>query len=78
MQEIDYYLSWELLEMPAAEEHYTERLWRMDALSGWQERVPAPPPAEPADLGLPSAKHLYLCPQTLERAVSRATWQSTH
>jgi predicted O-linked N-acetylglucosamine transferase (SPINDLY family) len=63
---MDYFLSSELLEIPQAEGHYSERLVQLPLLSTFYER--------PRRLGksrdrayfqLPSDRHVYLCPQTL-------------
>jgi uncharacterized protein (TIGR03032 family) len=63
---IDVFLSSQELEIPEADSHYTEELWRLPTLATLYD--PLPPRAERrsrAAFGLPEANHLYLCPQTL-------------
>lgn len=63
---IDYFLSSELLEVPGADDHYTEELVRLATLGTYYFR-----PHQPADarararLGLAETEHIYACPQTL-------------
>jgi predicted O-linked N-acetylglucosamine transferase (SPINDLY family) len=63
---LDYFLSSELLEIPEADTHYTERLVRLPALPVVYERptIPVAPKSRSA-IGLPETGHLYACPQTL-------------
>jgi predicted O-linked N-acetylglucosamine transferase (SPINDLY family) len=64
--QIDYFLSSNLLEPPGAEEHYTERLVRLDTLPVYFHRpVLSSPPRARADFGLSDSSHVYLCPQSL-------------
>lgn len=66
MPTVDYYLSSRLLEPDDADEHYSERLVRLDGLPAWYERPQlAGPPRGREHFQLPTDKHLYLCPQSL-------------
>ena len=58
---IDYFLSSELLEVPAADAHYTEKLVRLPLLGTYFER----PVAQSIIPAIQSSPHTYLCPQTL-------------
>ena len=63
---IDYYLSSSLVEPTGAANHYTEQLITLDTLLTWQERpVFDVASVSPAHFGLPTDRHLYLCPQQL-------------
>lgn len=63
---IDYFISSELLEIPAADEHYTETLVRLPSLGTYYHRVERPDIDDArAALGLGDAEHIYACPQTL-------------
>ncbi len=62
---MDYYLSSECLELPGAEEHYSETLIKLKSGIFYLQ-----PPKRPerlpsrASLGLPETGRLYLCPQS--------------
>ncbi len=64
---IDYFLSSELLDLPTAQEHYSETLIRMSLAGTWYERpdAPVPDPSFRNRTGLPTSGSLYVCPQTL-------------
>ncbi|MEO1995643.1 MAG: hypothetical protein ABGZ17_10255, partial [Planctomycetaceae bacterium] len=63
---IDYFLSSHLLEIPEADEHYTERLIRLSCLPTYYVRPTLPTEIRSRkELGLPRDCHLYLCPQSL-------------
>jgi predicted O-linked N-acetylglucosamine transferase (SPINDLY family) len=63
---MDVFISSELLEVPEADRHYSERLIRLPSLGTYYERARISEPRKTrADLGLPENRHLYLCPQTL-------------
>lgn len=63
---MDYFLSSDLLEVPGADEHYTERLAKPPLLGVYYERPRRTgPPRTREHFGLPPKGHLYLCPQTL-------------
>jgi protein O-GlcNAc transferase len=63
---VDYYLSSALVESDEADGQYSEKLIRLPALLSCQPRqVPPQPPRDRGDFGLPTDKHLYLCPQNL-------------
>jgi protein O-GlcNAc transferase len=62
---IDHFISSRLLELPEADDHYTERLARLPSLGTWYPR-PAPPRGdERAALDLARELNVYACPQTL-------------
>lgn len=63
---MDYFISSELLEIDAADEHYTEKLVRLRDLSVCYERPElGERPRDRASFGLDPARHLYICPQSL-------------
>jgi predicted O-linked N-acetylglucosamine transferase (SPINDLY family) len=63
---MDYFLSSELLEMPSADAHYTEKLVRLPRLGTYYYRPRICSPAKTrSDFGLASDRRIYLCPQTL-------------
>ncbi|MCL4202553.1 MAG: TIGR03032 family protein [Pirellulaceae bacterium] len=72
---IDYFLSSELLELPEADGHYSERLVRLPRLATHFPRPALVDVAPPLDrsqrqalasgFGLDPQRHHYLCPQTL-------------
>jgi len=68
---IDYFISSDV-EIPSADKHYSERLYRISDLGAYFFR-PAPTDVKrnvlrqriQAELNLPSNVHFYLCPQAL-------------
>ncbi len=63
---VDAYLSSELVELPDAEQHYTERLVRASTLLTYQTPVVLPPsPRTRDDFGLSGEQHVYGCVQNL-------------
>jgi uncharacterized protein (TIGR03032 family) len=63
---MDLFLSSELLEIPEADEHYTERLVRPPTLCTYYERPELQPGvADRGAFGLTEGANLYVCPQTL-------------
>ena len=62
---IDYFISSEALDAPAAQEHYTERLVRLPNLAVCYDRPEIPPRADGAYFSLPAGANLYGCLQTL-------------
>lgn len=63
---MDYFISSKLLEIDAADDHYTEKLVRLPDLSVCYERpVLEEQPRDRASFGLDPARHLYICPQSL-------------
>lgn len=64
---MDYYVSNDLYEPPGASEHYSERLVELHDLPtlAYYFRPPAQSMPTRAELGLPAAARLYVCPQTL-------------
>jgi predicted O-linked N-acetylglucosamine transferase (SPINDLY family) len=65
VKEVNYYLSSRWIESDAADQHYTEKLWRLESLPTWQRRVAAPLPTDKAYFNWPERQHIYLCPQNL-------------
>jgi len=64
---LDYFLSSALMELPEADEHYSERLVRLRALPS---AFPRPAPQEilgRARLGLSEERHVYVCPMRLQK-----------
>ena len=62
---MDYFISSELLETPAADQHYTERLVRLPNLAVCYERPRLTQRRTRESFGFCSRDHLYVCPQTL-------------
>lgn len=63
---LDYFVSSRWLEVPEADQHYHERLVRLDSLGPFYERPALSGAARTrADFGLPDEAHLYGCLQTL-------------
>lgn len=62
---IDYFLSSSLMEADAAQAFYSERLVKMPGLSVHYQRPPTPEVWKLERWGLPSDRHIYLCPQSL-------------
>jgi uncharacterized protein (TIGR03032 family) len=63
---IDHFISSDLLEVPDADAHYTERLARLPSLGTYYHRLERPDTdGVRASLGVGAADHLYTCPQTL-------------
>ena len=66
ISEVDYYLSSDLIEVPDADAHYTEVLYRAETLLAYEYRMTLPDsPKRRSDFGLPADRNLYLCPQQL-------------
>jgi protein O-GlcNAc transferase len=61
---VDYYVSSRLVEPDGAEDHFTERLVRLEGLTSFQHRVSAPP-ATRSQFGLSPSGHVYVCPGRL-------------
>jgi protein O-GlcNAc transferase len=65
---IDWWISLERFEPEGADQHYTERLWRMadvGNLAYYYRPTGAVTPPSRNDLGLPASARLYACPQAL-------------
>ena len=63
---MDYFLSSDAMEPPAAAEHYTERLVRLPSLTFCFHRPPAPARTrDRAGFGLDPRVHSYVCPQSI-------------
>ncbi|MGF1588941.1 MAG: tetratricopeptide repeat protein [Pleurocapsa sp.] len=66
MPTIDYYLSSELMEPEAAEEHYTEKLIRLPNLGIYYQPIPIEPEAiSKRDLGIQDYEIMFWCCQSL-------------
>jgi predicted O-linked N-acetylglucosamine transferase (SPINDLY family) len=66
--QMDYYISSDLIEVPEAQEHYTERLVRLTTLPTYQYRQQLRQPAKDrAALGFGDAQHVYLCAQNVRK-----------
>lgn len=66
IETIDYFVSSELMEVPHAQEHYTESLVRLKTLPVYYHRPPVPDRLQQREyFGLPRTGHLYGCLQTL-------------
>ena len=62
---VDEFLSGELLEPAGGESNYSEVLVRFAHLPACYQRYNLPPLKTADSLGLPRARHLYFCPQSL-------------
>jgi predicted O-linked N-acetylglucosamine transferase (SPINDLY family) len=62
---IDYFVSSKELELPNAQEHYTEELVRLDTLNTYYLRPEARETITRESLGVRADSNLYMCPQTL-------------
>lgn len=62
---IDYFVSSKELELPHAQEHYTEELVRLDTLNTYYLRPEARETITRESLGVGKDSTLYMCPQTL-------------
>jgi predicted O-linked N-acetylglucosamine transferase (SPINDLY family) len=60
---VDYFYSSGLIETDAADDHYSERLWRSRALLMYQERLPPAGTRSRSAWRLPENCHLYACLQ---------------
>jgi len=66
--QIDYYISSDLIEVPEAESHYSERLVRLTTLPSYQYRQQLQQPAKNrAAFGLSESQHVYLCAQNVRK-----------
>lgn len=65
VQEVQHYLSSELIESVEAQQFYTEKLVRLPSLPTYQRRIARAPATEKAYFGFSDQQHIYLCPQTL-------------
>ncbi|MDA1000950.1 MAG: tetratricopeptide repeat protein, partial [bacterium] len=66
IEAVDYFVSSASAEPEGAEEHYTEKLARLENFPTYYQRPPEEAaPLDRARLGLPADAHLYLCPQSL-------------
>lgn len=63
-QNIDFFLSSDIMEPDDAADCYTEQLIRLDGIGTYYERPPLPPPRHREDFGLPADRNLYLFPQS--------------
>ena len=68
ISQMDYFLSSELVEIEAADDHYTEQLLRASTLLTWQERIEQPRNLAGRDkFGLAADANLYVCLQHLRK-----------
>ena len=66
ISDVDYYLSSDLIEVPEADAHYTERLYRAETLLAYEYRMTLPDsPKRRSDFDLPADRNVYVCPQRL-------------
>lgn len=66
--QVDYYLSSNLVEVPEAQEHYTEKLFRLSTLPTYQYRPKLSTPLKDrATFGFSDSQHLYFCPQNVRK-----------
>jgi predicted O-linked N-acetylglucosamine transferase (SPINDLY family) len=69
-EEMDFYLSSDLMEPPDGNQHYSERLVRLPNLALYLEEEDEPPPG-PERFGLPEGRVLYGCLQSLFKYLPR-------
>ncbi len=62
---MDYFVSSKTLEVPEADEHYSERLARLDVLNVYYYRPEPPAKKDHAYYGLDPKRNVYLCFQNL-------------
>lgn len=62
---VDYFVSSKELELPHAQDHYTEKLIKLDTLNTFYLRPEAREVITRQSLGVRSDSTLYMCPQTL-------------
>lgn len=62
---IDYFVSAKELEIPTAQDHYTEELVKLDTLNTYYIRPEVHTTLSRASLGVKDTATLYMCPQTL-------------
>ena len=65
LQTIDFFVSCVAGESDTAEDHYSERLVRLDQIPTFYFRPEPVAAGAPEDFGLGSNRNLYVCPQTL-------------
>lgn len=63
--QIDYFISSTVLEIPQAQDHYSEKLVCLSRLPAWYSPPPSPPHHSRQHFGLPEQVPLYVCPQNL-------------
>lgn len=67
LEQLDYYLTWDKAEVPHAQEHYTERLFRIKTNPNFEPRIPPPKPYRRDQLHLPESGAIYFCPHRLAK-----------
>jgi predicted O-linked N-acetylglucosamine transferase (SPINDLY family) len=68
IETVDYFVSCELMEIPEAQEHYTETLIQLKHPPIYYYRPAiAPPSKHRADFGLTKEDHVYICLQTASK-----------
>jgi protein O-GlcNAc transferase len=66
--EIDYHISSDLIEIPEAQEHYTERLVRLTTLPTYQYRPGLQQPGKDRTaFGISDSQQVYLCTQNVRK-----------
>ena len=66
--QIDYHVSSDLVEIPEAQEHYTERLVRLTTLPTYQYRPGLQQPEKDRGaFGLSESQHVYMCAQNVRK-----------
>ena len=66
IETIDYFVSSQLLEIAEADEHYSERLFRLKTLPVYYHRPTLPVPSHGREhFHLPATGNIYGCPQSL-------------
>lgn len=62
VEQIDYYLSWDKVEVPHAQEHYTEKLFLLRTSPLYEPLLQDLPSASRKELKLPENGAIYFCP----------------
>jgi len=66
--QIDYSISSSLVEVPGADEHYAEKLIRLNTLPTYQYRPQPPRPLKSREaFGLSDSQHVYSCPHNVRK-----------
>jgi Predicted O-linked N-acetylglucosamine transferase, SPINDLY family len=67
LEHIDYYLTWDKAEVPHAQEHYTEQLFRINTNPNFEPKILPPKPYSRTQLHLPESGAIYFCPHRLAK-----------
>ena len=65
LKTLDYFISNPHMDPPGSEDHYAERLVRLERFTSHYRRPDLPAPGGRDSLGLSETAHLYVCPQSL-------------